>query len=503
MPRLRCQITVPCRGVKRVNIAGRGCDNNYRAVRATFDVKRLRVNVARIVPLKFRSRTRFATFPGVNAVDVNTISRKIIVFLSDVDDLRTGTAQSDPRSNANTTITIIKTETHSSPSKLAPPRPPSTTAPPLSVEDLRQHTASVKVTQLSVFPGNDRTLAITSCMVSARVRIRCDFAARSTYALGLRNGSTSAQDTRSSAFNRHAHGQLSSAVVLCSHAKLQLLRSQPNQRRRSSPLNPSARLKRRLRPMLLPTPTRKGAARSPVPPKEPPITFNSVHVDGPYIAMTFDDGPSATLTPKLLDILAAHHIKATFFVLGEMVAEHPEILARAVREGHEIASHSWSHPNLAKMSQEGVRSQLQRTDDAIKSATGKSPTLFRPPYGSITEREKRWIHDEFGYDIILWDVDPLDWKRPGPAVVRNRILKETRPGSIVLSHDIHPEQSRRCLLHLMNWTLRVSNLSPCRSCLTWQHRRRPIRRHNRLRKRPRKPLHLLLQHLLQADKSVC
>src|SRR5438477_3216122 len=173
-------------------------------------------------------------------------------------------------------------------------------------------------------------------------------------------------------------------------------------------------------------------------PKEPAITFNSVHVDGPYIAMTFDDGPSAALTPKLLDILAAHHIKVTFFVLGEMVAEHPEILARAAREGHEIANHSWSHPNLDKMSQEGVRSQLQRTDDEIKSTTGKRPTLFRPPYGSITEREKRWIHDEFGYDIILWDVDPLDWKRPGPAVVRNRILKETRPGSIVLSHDIHP-----------------------------------------------------------------
>ena len=173
-------------------------------------------------------------------------------------------------------------------------------------------------------------------------------------------------------------------------------------------------------------------------PKEPAITFNSVHVDGPYIAMTFDDGPSAALTPKLLDILAAHHMKATFFVLGEMVAEHPEILARAAREGHEIASHSWSHPNFAKMSQEGVRSQLQRTDDEIKSATGKRPTLFRPPYGSITERQKRWIHDEFGYDIILWDVDPLDWKRPGPAVVRSRILKETRPGSIVLSHDIHP-----------------------------------------------------------------
>ena len=168
------------------------------------------------------------------------------------------------------------------------------------------------------------------------------------------------------------------------------------------------------------------------------ITFSFVHVDGPYIAMTFDDGPSATLTPKLLDILAAHQIKATFFVIGENVAEHPEIVARAAREGHEIGNHSWSHPNFGKMSDDGVRSQLQRTDDAIKSAIGARPTLLRPPYGSITAREKRWINDQFGYQIILWDVDPYDWKRPGPSVVRNRILKETRPGSIVLSHDIHP-----------------------------------------------------------------
>ncbi len=172
--------------------------------------------------------------------------------------------------------------------------------------------------------------------------------------------------------------------------------------------------------------------------EESSITFSSVHVDGPYIAMTFDDGPSAMLTPKLLDLLAAHHIKATFFVIGENVAEHPEVVARAAREGHEIGNHSWSHPNFGKMSDESVRRQLWQTDDAIKNAIGKRPTIMRPPYGSITTREKHWIHDELGYQIILWDVDPDDWKRPGPAVVRSRILKQTRPGSIVLSHDIHP-----------------------------------------------------------------
>src|SRR6266446_10651372 len=126
------------------------------------------------------------------------------------------------------------------------------------------------------------------------------------------------------------------------------------------------------------TPEKNG----PKAPTEQNITFNSVHTDGPYIAMTFDDGPSATLTPKLLDLLAARHIKATFFVIGENVAEHPEIVARAVREGHEIGNHSWSHPYFARMSDDAIRSQLKRTDEAIVNATGVRPKLLRPPYGS-------------------------------------------------------------------------------------------------------------------------
>jgi len=180
------------------------------------------------------------------------------------------------------------------------------------------------------------------------------------------------------------------------------------------------------------------AAASPSLSPSPTISYSAVHVDGPYVAMTFDDGPSAKLTPELLDILAAHHIHATFFVIGENAAVHPEILQRAVREGHEIGNHSWSHPAFAKMSDAKVRTELQKTDDAIKTALGGRPVLMRPPYGSITPRQKRWINDEFGYRIILWDVDPLDWKRPGPSVITSRIVKETRPGSIILSHDIHP-----------------------------------------------------------------
>ena len=168
------------------------------------------------------------------------------------------------------------------------------------------------------------------------------------------------------------------------------------------------------------------------------ITFDWVHVDGPYVAMTFDDGPSAKLTPKLLDLLAAHHIKATFFLIGENAAEHPELVAREMREGHEVGNHSWSHPSFGKMSDEGVRNQLRRTDDAIRNATGNRPSLMRPPYGSISPRQKKWINQEFGYKIVLWDVDPLDWRRPGSNTVCNRIVKNTRAGSIILAHDIHP-----------------------------------------------------------------
>lgn len=173
-------------------------------------------------------------------------------------------------------------------------------------------------------------------------------------------------------------------------------------------------------------------------PAGPQVTFNSVYVDEPYIAITFDDGPHATLTPKLLDMLAARRLKATFFIIGQNGAEYPEIMKRIVREGHELANHSWSHPNLAKMSDEAVRAQMQKTDDVIRVAAGKRTTLMRPPYGSITQRQKEWIHEAFGYKTIIWDVDPFDWRRPGAAVIRDRIVSQTQPGSIILVHDIHP-----------------------------------------------------------------
>jgi peptidoglycan/xylan/chitin deacetylase (PgdA/CDA1 family) len=182
------------------------------------------------------------------------------------------------------------------------------------------------------------------------------------------------------------------------------------------------------------------AATSPTPNPSSPekITFTEVNVDGPYIAMTFDDGPHATNTPKLLEMAAKRHVKLTFFVLGECVEQNPDVLRQEVAAGHEIGNHSWSHPNLAKLSDANVRSQLQRTEDIIVKTAGIKPKLMRPPYGELTTRQRILVNHELSYKVILWDVDPLDWKRPGPNVVAQRIIAGTRAGSIILSHDIHP-----------------------------------------------------------------
>lgn len=171
----------------------------------------------------------------------------------------------------------------------------------------------------------------------------------------------------------------------------------------------------------------------------PRLSYSAVHVDGPYIALTFDDGPNKATTPRLLDMLAKRGIKVTFFILGENAQENTDILKREIAEGHEIGNHSWSHPNLGKMSENAVHDQLQRTQDLVFQVTGSKPKIMRPPYGSFTEHQKKWAAEQFGFKVILWEVDPLDWKKPGPSVVANRIVSETHPGYIILAHDIHAQ----------------------------------------------------------------
>jgi peptidoglycan/xylan/chitin deacetylase (PgdA/CDA1 family) len=158
----------------------------------------------------------------------------------------------------------------------------------------------------------------------------------------------------------------------------------------------------------------------------------------PVIAMTFDDGPDPVLTPRLLDLLKERGIHATFFMVGRNVAAFPAIVKRMAAEGHEVANHSWSHPLLTQMGPQNVESQLRRTHDAIVAACGTAPLLYRPPYGAIGLSQRTRVEKSFGYPAILWDVDTLDWQKPRNAQkVYDRVLTQTKPGSIILCHDIH------------------------------------------------------------------
>ncbi|MFK7849560.1 MAG: polysaccharide deacetylase family protein [Akkermansiaceae bacterium] len=173
--------------------------------------------------------------------------------------------------------------------------------------------------------------------------------------------------------------------------------------------------------------------------KKAGVTFSRVPVSGNYIAITFDDGPHPQNTPRLLDMLAKRNIKATFYVIGRSVNLHPGVLRRTVAEGHEIGNHSQTHRLLTKLGDSELRKEMKLCEDAIGRAAGVRPRTMRPPYGGLLQRQRQIVHSEFGYPTILWSVDPLDWKRPGPSVVASRILSNTTAGGIVLAHDLHSQ----------------------------------------------------------------
>ncbi|MDR0979590.1 MAG: polysaccharide deacetylase family protein [Candidatus Nomurabacteria bacterium] len=152
-----------------------------------------------------------------------------------------------------------------------------------------------------------------------------------------------------------------------------------------------------------------------------------------YVAFTFDDGPSAATTPRLLDILARENVKVTFFVLGSLAARNPQIVARQIAEGHAVGSHSWNHANLAQMSSASITADLTKTANAIKNAGGVAPTLLRPPYGSTS----RTLQNTAAFPLILWSVDTRDWESRNVNSVYNATVRSVKNGSIVLFHDIH------------------------------------------------------------------
>lgn len=179
------------------------------------------------------------------------------------------------------------------------------------------------------------------------------------------------------------------------------------------------------------------AAASRIVPVKPGLRVSRVQAPGMYVALTFDDGPSSAYTPKVLDILRRHGAHGTFFVLGNSARRCPSIVARAAAEGHEIGVHTWSHINMARSSTAKIDSEVSRTVDAIRSITGKTPAVMRPPYGATNAFIVNHMYNNYGMRSIMWDVDTRDWQRPGVSTVVSRAVNGAKPGSIILVHDIH------------------------------------------------------------------
>lgn len=153
------------------------------------------------------------------------------------------------------------------------------------------------------------------------------------------------------------------------------------------------------------------------------------------IALTFDDGPDKDFTPQVLDILKENNVKATFFVVGEMVSWSPEILKREYEEGHEIGNHTFTHINVAKRSYSEINKEINQTQEAIKKVTGKEPSLFRPPYRAIS-RDMCTIAKDKNMNIVLWsNLDPRDWSNPGVNYIVETIMNKVQNGTIILLHD--------------------------------------------------------------------
>jgi peptidoglycan/xylan/chitin deacetylase (PgdA/CDA1 family) len=175
------------------------------------------------------------------------------------------------------------------------------------------------------------------------------------------------------------------------------------------------------------------------------VAFPQLSFFGPYIckgnatqkrvALTFDDGPDARSTPALLDLLREAGVSATFFCVGDRVSAHRELATRIVSEGHLLENHSFAHSNATNFFGLGrLRDELQRTQDAVKEATGRTPTLFRPPMGLSNPNTFRAAR-AVGLKVIGWSVRSLDTMTPDSERVAQRVMGRLSPGGIILLHD--------------------------------------------------------------------
>lgn len=160
------------------------------------------------------------------------------------------------------------------------------------------------------------------------------------------------------------------------------------------------------------------------------------------IALTFDDGPHPEETPRLLDMLHAHHISATFFVIGREAEKYPGIIRRIVAEGHDLGTHTYSHGEPAATSARELREELDSCQRVLEDITGQTTNLFRPPYGklSLPKLCKLWCARQ---TVVLWNVDPRDFAAKSPDEIPHWCAEyQPAAGDVLLFHDNHPHATQ-------------------------------------------------------------
>lgn len=150
-------------------------------------------------------------------------------------------------------------------------------------------------------------------------------------------------------------------------------------------------------------------------------------------ALTIDDGPHNKTTPQILAMLKEKQVKATFFVLGEHAQAYPDLILQEKAEGHEVGIHAYSHRLLTKLSRQEVGEELEKSAQALKN-TGGEVWIFRPPGGAYNDMVLDEAHKR-GYSVVLWSVDPGDWRRPTVDQVVGNVVDQVKPGGIILLHD--------------------------------------------------------------------
>jgi len=152
------------------------------------------------------------------------------------------------------------------------------------------------------------------------------------------------------------------------------------------------------------------------------------------IALTFDDGPHPEFTPKLLSLLRQQNVKATFFLVGEMAEKRPDLVKEALADGHCLGNHTYHHARLVGLPLGTTATEIKAGGMVLRDITGQAPRWLRPP-GGDTDARTLIVARALGYRVVLWDVFPADSRKPGHRQIRERMLNDSGPGSIVLLHD--------------------------------------------------------------------